>query len=527
MSDVPTEKKQSALQRRHARNPKRVIRAPTFLTDDDYDFAPEPMLSDAHDIEGYKIKELVTERFDLHAMLYSMTSTDSNRLSDTIFSGESRRTISSIRSLNDGFDQVPKITSIVLSTVLQCHKDQVKELMDSDVSSTRDKSSLSEKDSVLPLYYIIRNKDRILSNERVVLQEKELLNFCVKLAWLYPDALDSSSVLSQTSEQSFDKTEAGSSTPNFYDEQKINENGITHLIVFWLREVYSNVFMVEKGFDAMSHHSSDKREHWQANLAHFTYLATEDLTCTNIMFRHAKMCRGADESTFSNLEPLNIEVKAPHKLLKAPSNVVFLLRFLSLLISQKMPTYFYLHYLKGSVVSLEDAQLAVDEMLGNAITSVSVIPGFIKTLLYLSEDSRDEVFSLKFMKHVICSDKNTRSWLIPLLWVDKEHAISYMDIVSKYLSPDVNGLINSNEILIEKASIGIEFDNEVIENKLKFMKEIRDKRDKFIKRFRTHQIDRHIFYAVNAMGDEQKQRAVGLSSIQYLVDERFKTSRFP
>ena len=524
MSDPPTEKKQSALQRRHARNTKRVIRAPTFHHDDD----PEVKVSDALDNEGYEIKDLVSERVDLHSMLYFMTSTDSNRLSDAFFAGESRRRISSIRSFNDDFDKVPKVTSADLSNVLRRYKYQVKEFMHSDVSSTRDKSSLSEKDSVLPLYYIIRNKDRILNNERVVLQEKELMNFCVKLAWLYPDSLHSSSALSQTSEQSLDKTEATSSTTNFYDEQKINENGITYLIVFWLREVYSNVFMVEKEFDATSHDSChDKRELWQANLAHFTYLATEDLTCTNILFRNARMFRGADENTFSNLEPLNIEVKAPHKLLKAPSNLMFLLRFLSLLISQKMPSYFYLHYLKGSVASLEDAQLAVDEMLGNSITAVSVVPGFIKTLLYLSEDSRDEVFSLKFMKYVVFSDENTRSWLIPLLWVDKEHAISYMDIVSKYLSPDVNGLINSNEILIEKASIGIEFDNEVIENKLKFIKEIRNKRDEFIKRFRTHQIDRHIFYAVNAMGDEQKQRAAGLSSIQYLVDERFKTSRFP
>jgi len=437
-----------------------------------------------------------------------------------------------------------------------------------------DGENLKYREVILPLYFIIHHRSRILSNSIVSLTEDELREFCVKLVWAHPPSLYTrgifhtlkesdnnesihynTSSLSRVCALAKDYAREDITTKDVLilhqprtSQREPPEYALLRPLIHWLEAVYGKTLVKQIGFDNDNSLNMMWSKRISKNISDRRSLLrnTQEIKTTQGSTEMATELfeiplEGGNQINENNdfLKSCYIERIAPAQALYVNHEVLFVLELLSEILDKSVShDYFktYLHHnfdedlarrsLNEPGNLLNVLQNGVDEGIDIMISVIAAIPGFIKTSLFVKEDDRQRIFSCTAMKHILLDDEDMRFWLVPLLRLDSSCVMFYMNYISSYLHPDVNGIIYEADLLLLDAKEKLGDDDKSL-HKLEFITYLQEKRDKFFERFYINRIDRHIFYAITSMDTEMQEKSAGIQSIQLLVDNVFRSSRFP
>ena len=439
-----------------------------------------------------------------------------------------------------------------------------------------DAQGQNNREVVPPLHFIINHRNKILSNSIVSITKDELRDFCVKLVWAHPPCLYTRGVFCTSNRYDDDSTQYNVNSLNQLcklaikyakEDQYTKEVRVLHQhrasqreppkyallrpIINWLEVVYCKNLLreVKIGDDDSTREKFSPSNRISDNMNDRRVLLekTRDVHtrrgCVQIadnLFQIPNKGRQEDNESHLFCKSCNIELVAPAQTLFLNHDVIFVLEMLSEILEKNISQDYYKTHLhrkydeNGLRRSLYDVgiqvnilQNDVDEGIDIMISVITAIPGFLKTSLFLREEDRQRIFSCTAMKHIMLDDEDTRCWLIPLLRLDASRAMFYMNHISSYLHPNINGIIDEADLILASAKRNLRIDDEESLNKLEFIAYLSEKRDKFFERFYVNRIDRHVFYAITNMDTEIQEISAGIQSVQWLVDNVFRSSRFP
>ena len=446
----------------------------------------------------------------------------------------------------------------------------------SRVGRKSDVQGQNNREVVPPLHFIIHHRNKILSNSIVSLTEDELRDFCVKLVWAHPPCLYTRGVFCTSNRFDDDSTQYNVNSLNQLcelaikyakEDQYTKEVRVLHQnrasqreppkyallrpIINWLEVVYCKNLLKEVKFgdedSTREKFSPSSRISDNMNDRRVLLEKTRDVQtrrgCVDIadsLFQIPKKGRQEDDESHLFSKSCNIELVAPAQTLFLHHDVIFVLEMLSEILEKNISQDYYRTYLhrkydeNGLRRSLYDIgsqvnilQNDVDEGIDIMISVITAIPGFLKTSLFLREEDRQRALSCTAMKHIMLDDEDTRCWLIPLLRLDASRAMFYMNHISSYLHPNINGIIDEADLILASAKQKLRIDDEENLNKLEFIAYLNEKRNKFFERFYVNRIDRHVFYAITNMDTEIQEMSAGIQSVEWLVDNVFRSSQFP
>ena len=437
-----------------------------------------------------------------------------------------------------------------------------------------DGENLKYREVILPLYFIIHHRSRILSNAIVSLTEDELREFCVKLVWAHPPSLYTRGIFHTLNESQNNGSIHYNTTSlnrvcalakDYAREDKITKDvlilhqartsqreppkyALLRPLIHWLEAVYGKTLVKQIDFDIDNSSNMIWSKRISMNMSDRRSLLRKSREVKTAQ-GSAEIATGLFEIPLEEGEQINenndflkscyIERIAPAHALYVNHEVLFVLELLSDILDKSVSHDYFKTYLQhhfnedGARRSLNESgsllnvlQNDVDEGIDIMISVIAAIPGFIKTSLFVKDEGRQRIFSCTAMKHILLDDEDTRFWLVPLLRLDYSCVMFYMNYISSYLHPDVNGIIYEADLLLLDAKEKLGDDNKSL-HKLEFITYLQQKRDKFFERFYVNRIDRHIFYAITGVDTETQEKSGGIQSIQFLVDNVFRSSRFP
>jgi len=418
-----------------------------------------------------------------------------------------------------------------------------------------------DREVTIPLYFIIRHRSKILSNPLVSLTEDELREFCVKLIWAHPPSLYTRGTFCTSQEFGDDSLLYSTSilsrlcslAKKYAGDDEFRKNvrvlyqhrasqrepptyAMSYPLTCWLEDVYGKNLVKEFYFgDDNSLNETDL-------LSKQVSIDTSDrnVDIADKLFEIPRKGDRQNNDNYDDMKSCNIELIAPAQTLFIDHDVVFVLELLSDTLTKSVSYDYYNVYLRrkydtNAMVRTQkdiDNQLTIlqndiDEGIDIMISVIAAIPGFIKTSLFLRKDDRERIFSCTSMRHILLDDEGTRCWLVPLLRLDPSRAMFYMNHISSYLHPGVNGIIDKDQLLLSDAKEKLGIDDDETLNRLEFIAYIQEKRDNFFERFYVNGIDRYVFYAITEMERKMQEKLAGIQSVEWLVDNVFRSSRFP
>lgn len=303
-------------------------------------------------------------------------------------------------------------------------------------------------DLILPVQFILRHQDLMVQNY----SEPDVMRLCLKFAHLYPQGL----LMTDLSLRGFDqasKDENSSLLPLHGSMSYL----LTHSIWIWMDSIYKN------------RQSSDNRIS-RRRISQYTMPLTLNRISMSRNIRKASStgrsslwCRKSfhyllspvQKSNNQNMhigedEQLNIDTALPASDSSIPSDLKFLLKLLSNILTQDDSdddTWFGTESFSRSndtdksISFLSDNTTEMDEVIESIIVIVASIPSFVKSLLFLNKYDRAEVFDSTFVKHVVLEGRLVSSWIRVLFQEDTDRALWYFQYLSLYLDDDINSLL--------------------------------------------------------------------------------------
>ena len=286
---------------------------------------------------------------------------------------------------------------------------------------------------ILPVQFILRHQEAMVEN----FSELDVMNLCLTFVHLFPDGL----LMKDLSLSRFDAINNKESSASSFPHASMSYL-FANIIWDWMESMYLRLdksasinrsFKNKLSFSSFS--LSGEKPNWRSmKRNHSTKLTKAKFhELLEPLTRYTKY----DDMSDIGSECLVIDTILPLASCSLSLDLKFLLKILSQLFVRDED-----EFISGGdyVDSTNIDQL--DDVLDTIIMTVTSIPSFVKTLLFLSAEDRAEVFGLNFVKRVVLEGGHVSTWIAHLLKHDTRKALWYFRFLSLYLDDNINSLMN-------------------------------------------------------------------------------------
>ena len=353
--------------------------------------------------------------------------------------------------------------------------------------------------NVYAIHWALQNREILLSRG---LTEDELLVFCKQLIFMNPPALLLDAV------QQREVMEL--SLTNYYGLQ------ILEPVVEWVVQIYDR--------DAEARQLSHASRSEQQSIFKSAYgLRKNKRSCisNSLLISESKQHGSVWNSTLFDVGGnntsetlLRVDMSFPEFVVPLSEDVDFLLRLFSGVVDDGDSD--------DGLVALADAnieELSLDNVIGRLVIGFAAVPAFLKTLLFCERTDVDRVQHLSFVRYIMLEKESVGNWLTPLLKERPSKGIRYLNVLSRFLSDDIYGLI---EVHSESLRTKLEGRDQVVPARKNLVQE---KRDELL----SHVMINHFvpMILVISCSEKLQSQAAEIRLIQHLVDRYFAKLRFP